>query len=272
MVKDVICAEIPGTRRDVLNQLIKEEITGMPVVDREGNYKGIVTRQHIFKNPNEEQLAMLMDTSYPTVTPQTSVKTVAKLLSERRIFRVPVLSNGRLVGILGPADLLVLIDRENTQTPILEFLNEPCVPIWEETPVPVVAAIINITGAYAFPVLDNSAKLSGLVTDRDIFNRSEIGESVATTDLGLGDDEDAWSWEGMRNVMKLWYEVQSLALPNKPVREIMVKDPTTVYKMTSVATAAREMRRNDFGQLPVHDDDDKLLGMVYDLDVVQALL
>ena len=155
---------------------------------------------------------------------------------------------------------------------VLEFLNEKCIPVWEMTPISVVAAMIKVTGAYAFPVLDNNAKLSGIVTDRDIFNVSQVGESVATTDLGLGEDEDAWTWEGLRNVMKLWYEVHSLDLPAVPVKEIMIKDPTTVFSMTSVSNAAREMRKNDFGQLPVRDDEDNLIGMVYDLDIIRALI
>jgi CBS domain-containing protein len=51
----------------------------------------------------------------------------------------------------------------------------------------------------------------------------------------------------------------------------MVKNPTTVFRKTSVSEAARIMRKNDFGQLPVRDSKDHLLAMIYDLDVISVL-
>ncbi|HXZ24276.1 MAG TPA: CBS domain-containing protein, partial [Methanomassiliicoccales archaeon] len=108
-------------------------------------------------------------------------------------------------------------------------------------------------------------------TDRDIFNSSFVNGSVAITRLGIGGDEDDWSWEGLRNVMRLWYEVSKIELPGVPVKEIMVKNPTTVFRKTPVSEAARIMRKNDFGQLPVRDSKDNLLAMIYDLDVISVL-
>ena len=52
----------------------------------------------------------------------------------------------------------------------------------------------------------------------------------------------------------------------------MVEDPLTVYTKTTVAKAAREMRANDFGQLPVLDKDNRLSAMIYDLDIIECLL
>ncbi len=66
--------------------------------------------------------------------------------------------------------------------------------------------------------------------------------------------------------MKLWYEVSNIEVPNVKVRDIMIKPPTTVFKKTNVSEAARTMRRNDFGQLPVVDSKDDLTAMLFDLD------
>jgi CBS domain-containing protein len=51
----------------------------------------------------------------------------------------------------------------------------------------------------------------------------------------------------------------------------MVKDPVTVFRKTSVSEAARIMRKNDFGQLPIRDSDDKLIAMVDELDLITTL-
>jgi len=71
--------------------------------------------------------------------------------------------------------------------------------------------------------------------------------------------------------MKLWYEVSSVDLPKLAVKEIMIKNPMTVFRKTLVGDAARIMRKNDFGQLPIRDSKDNLVAMIYDIDVVSTL-
>ena len=56
------------------------------------------------------------------------------------------------------------------------------------------------------------------------------------------------------------------------VKDFMVKDPVTVFKKTSVSDIAKIMKQNDFGQIPVHGNKDELVGMVYDVDILAALL
>jgi CBS domain-containing protein len=52
----------------------------------------------------------------------------------------------------------------------------------------------------------------------------------------------------------------------------MVRDPVTVFKKTTISEAAKIMRRNDFGQLPIRDTNDRLIAMVDELDVISALI
>ena len=113
---------------------------------------------------------------------------------------------------------------------------------------------------------------SGIITDRDIFNLSVVNGTTVMSDLGSGEDEDEWTWEGLRNIMKLYYEVSKITLPKIPVKEIMVKKPVTVFRKTPLNEAARIMRRNDFGQLPIRDTDDRLYAMVDELDVISCMI
>jgi CBS domain-containing protein len=109
------------------------------------------------------------------------------------------------------------------------------------------------------------------LTDRDIFNKSYIDGNIAAAELGLDKERDEWSWDGLKNVMKLWYEFSKVELPGVPVKEIMIPNPITVFKKTAISEAARIMRKNDFGQLPVRDAKDNLLAMIYDHDVISIL-
>ncbi len=273
MTKKPVMAEAPGSRSKVLKLLVQHNITGVPVV-KEGTtrYVGFVSRQDIFAKPDVEQLALIVNKNHPFITSKDDVKKAAKILVEKELHHLPVLSNKKLVGILTPTDLLTIVEKEKIKGTVEKLVRRTCIPIYEETPLPVVAAMIKITNAYAFPVLNDESKLSGIITDRDIFNLSVVDGTTAISELGSGEDEDEWSWEGMRNIMKLYYEVSKITLPKISVKEIMVKDPITVFRKTSISEAARIMRKNDFGQLPIRNSDDRLIAMVDELDVIACLL
>ena len=272
MTENPIVAELPGTRTEVLKKLVKNNITGMPVVKDDGTLAGFVTRQDIFSKPDEEQLALVIRRDCPTIGANANVKDAARMMVESSLSHLPVVEKNKLVGILTPTDLLIVVEKDNPQTTVEEIVRSPCIPIYSGAPLTVALATFRAAKVYALPVLDDDAKLVGIITDRDIFNQTIVDSSVAMSDLGISDDEDNWTWEGLRNVMKLWYEVSRVDLPKLTVKEIMVKNPMTVFRKTLVGDAARIMRKNDFGQLPVRDSKDNLVAMVYDIDVVSTLI
>lgn len=272
MTENPIVAELPGTRTDVLKTLVKHNVTGMPVVkSSDGLLAGFVTRQDIFSKPEEEQLALVMRRDYPNIGPNASVKDAARIMIDQHLAHLPVVEKGKLVGILTPTDLLIVVEKENPQIAVEEIVRSPCIPIYHNSPLIVALATFRAAKVAALPVLDDEAKLVGILTDRDIFNRTVVDRSVVMSDLGISDEDDNWTWEGIRNVMKLWYEVSRVDLPKLTVKDIMVKNPMTVFRKTLVGDAARTMRKHDFGQLPVRDSKDNLVAMIYDLDVVSTL-
>jgi CBS domain-containing protein len=273
MTENPIVAELPGTRTDVLKKLVKSNKTGMPVVKvSDGTLAGFVTRQDIFSRPEEEQLALVMKRDYPTISPKADVKDAAKTMVEQSLSHLPVVEKGKLVGIITPTDLLIVVERENPQVAVEDIVRSPCIPVYAGAPLVVALATFRAAKVYALPVLDDDAKLVGIVTDRDIFNQSVVDNTVVMSDLGLNNGADNWNWEGIRNVMKLWYEVSKVNLPKLTVKDIMVRSPVTVFKKTLVADAAKTMRKHDFGQLPVRDSKDNLVAMIYDTDVISTLI
>lgn len=272
MTPNPIVAQVPGNRNEVLKTMVKHNLTGLPVVKRnDGSLAGLITRQDIFEKPDEDQLALIMNREPPSIGPKDNVKKAAHVFCTRQIRHLPVVDAKRLVGIVTPTDLLSVVEKTATDIPVEKVIRSPCVPIYQDAPLAVALVTFKVTKANALPVLDDTGRLSGILTDRDIFNKSYVNGSVAMADLGIGQDEDEWTWEGLRNVMKLWYEVSKIELPGLPVRDIMVRSPVTVFRKTSVSDAARIMRKNDFGQLPVRDSKDSLLAMIYDFDVISVL-
>lgn len=273
MTKDVVTAEIPGSRDDVLRIMVTQSKTGLPIIKRGSNkYVGFVSRQDIFGNPEESQLSLLVDKDHPVISPESSVKSAAKMLLTHDIHHLPVVKNDKLQGIITPADLLKLVEKKNIKKSTIDYVRTPCIPIYQDTPLGVALATIRLAKVYALPVLNKKARLCGILTDRDIFNRSHIDGTIAISDLGLGEDEDSWSWEGLRNVMKFYYEVSMVKIPNITVKDLMVKKPKCIYSRRPISEAAAMMRRKDYGQLPILDSEDRLIAMIYELDAVAALI
>lgn len=272
MTHNPITAEVPGPRNEVLKVMVKHNLTGVPVIKKaDGSLAGIITRNDIFLHPDEDQLAMVMNREPLTLSPRDTVEHAAQLMNTTKVTHYPVVDEGKLVGILTPTDLLNEVEKKASGVPVEELALSPCVPIHQDAPLRVALVTFKVSGVSALPVLDGNGHLTGILTDRDVFNKSLINGSVALTALGIGEDEDEWTWDGLRNVMKLWFEVSKIDVPAVPVRDIMVRSPTTVFRKTSVSEAARTMRRNDFGQLPVVDSKDNLVAMLYDLNVVSIL-
>ncbi len=274
MVKKPIVARLPGNRDEVVKVLVKNRKTGLPVVKKStGEYVGFITRQRLFDKPDTEQLALLVMKDHPTVMTNDSIEHAASLLLKNEAHHLPVLGpRGDVKGIVTPADFLRLIREKGMNNPVSDYVRSPCVPLHRRTPLKVALLTMRLAKLYAFPIVDDEGTLIGLITDRDVFDANVIEKSISTADIGLGDDEDEWNWEGLKNVMKLYYETSKIGVPNIPVEEIMVSEPATTFKNTPVSDVARIMLENDYGQLPIKDENNHLMAMVYELDLLQAFL
>ncbi len=272
MTQKPVAAKLPGSREDVLRLLVKHKITGVPVTKKDGTYIGFVARKHLFAQPAEEQLVLLMRKDWPTTAPNARVEDAVLLMVKNGVHFLPVVEKKKVVGILTPADVLIVVEKAELDTPVEELVRSPCIPIFELTPLTVALEIMKIANVFSLPVLDEEGLLSGIITDRDIFNKSHIDERIAMSDLGLADDEDSWTWEGLRNIMKLYYEVSKIHLPKMFVKEVMVPNPVTVFEKSGVSEVAAHLRKNDFNQMPIRDEDDRLAAMIHNLDVLAVLI
>lgn len=273
MSDDLVVGYVPGTVKDALKILAKHNVSGMPVLKKDTKVVvGVITRQDIFKNPDEDQLALLMSKDYISVEKDQDVKVAAKLLYENRIHGLPVINTRKqLVGIVSPTDVLKGLHK-NLTTSVEKYFTNLVVPIYQETPINIVMEIINITRENALPVLNHERKLCGIVSDGDLFKLSHIRESVSITDLGMGGDEDDWTWEGIRDTVRFHYSTSEVSLPTVPVKEVMITNVIKASKHAPVKEVAGKMLKNHISHIPVVDANDRLIGMVTDIDLMACLL
>jgi len=266
-----IVATVPGSRNDAINLMVRNKLTGVPVVrESDGQLMGIVSRRDVFKNVNEDQLSMIMKKNPITITPDKTIAEAAKIFYDLRIHRLPVVDRGRLVGIVTPTDLLREIRTMKTKITAIDSVRMACVTCYQDDPLSYVVAAMRISNVTAMPVLNERGIITGLITDRDLFNDQTMDVDEMKK---MGLDDTCSSLAGYRNVLPLFCVATKEDISDVgAVSKYMVKNPTTVFKKTTLNEVAKVMYHNDFGQVPVHDDKDELIGMIYDVDVLVALL
>jgi CBS domain-containing protein len=113
---------------EALRILVRNRISGLPVINDEGRVVGIITELDIITSEFTKDRGLFEDlersflkrqakkkvkvkevmTSPPvTITPEEDIRVAARLLSEKGIKRLPVVDEkGRLVGIISRADIV----------------------------------------------------------------------------------------------------------------------------------------------------------------------
>ncbi|MDP3563326.1 MAG: CBS domain-containing protein [Methanoregula sp.] len=270
MTSDVVHVEIPGNRDDVLKILKRTGISGVPVVKNK-KIVGIITRKDLLRKPEETQLGLLMTAKPISIGPDADIRQAARLLVEHRIRRLPVVEDGHLLGLLSVSDLIHALAQMKIKDEIKGTYTSNTFALWEETPLPVVGRVMEISGVDAIPILDEENKLQGIISERDLIRNSIIEDSVGVSDFSNGTDDDEWTWESIRDNHTISFGISKVQLPNRPVKLAMVKNVVAVPHNAEVSECALKMRRARVDQLPVINGDKQLVGMLYDRELIRAI-
>jgi CBS domain-containing protein len=109
-VKEVMTTQVISFREDtpveeIADRLAIGHLSGAPVVTEDGFVVGIVSEVDVFSKRG----AVARDIMSPhviSITEDTGIDAAARLLAGERIRRLPVLRQGRLVGLLSRSDVL----------------------------------------------------------------------------------------------------------------------------------------------------------------------
>src|SRR6056297_2687861 len=137
---EVVTVEIPGTRDDVLEYLQERAFSSVPVIKQTDNgeeFRGIVSRDALSEQPDEDQLALLVE-EVPTTTADTDITEVAKLMVDEHARRVPVV-DGKLEGIVTITDVVHAIATGDVdgKTELGDLATREVNCVYVETPLPV---------------------------------------------------------------------------------------------------------------------------------------
>ncbi len=142
MTRDVITVQETATIRELAQLFLCRNISGAPVVDADGKVLGVVTESDlIFQNKKvhlptavalldafifleppgrtEKELKKMAGTTAGairsrellSVRPETGLDELATLMAEKNIHTLPVMRDGKLVGVIGKSDIIRAIAR-----------------------------------------------------------------------------------------------------------------------------------------------------------------
>lgn len=276
LVKDIMtpnptCAEVPGSRKEILDLFHKEKISGVPVV-KKGTKElvGIVTRSDLAEYPEEDQTALIMKRNPISIPPHATVEEATKILLEKDIGRLPVIEENQLTGIVTVNDIVYrAIAEMDIKEPAEKFIDNKVASIWQDTPLQVALKIMQLSKTRALLVLDDEGKLCGIVTESDLIDISEVVSETEVSSLSSGTEGDRWAWESK---MMLYITKKTLKLPDKKVKDIMVTDLVTGTRRTSVSECAKKMRRKGIEQIPVIDAEGNVIGIARNIDLLKVLV
>lgn len=123
MTRGVITVHPHTSLKDVAATLVDQGISGVPVCDKDGRVIGVVSEADLLykeqgldsRKARARTARQAMSAPAITIEPQRSVTLAARLMLQRSVNRLPVVSDGVLVGIVTRADLIRAFDRPDDE-------------------------------------------------------------------------------------------------------------------------------------------------------------
>ncbi|KZX10271.1 CBS domain-containing protein [Methanobrevibacter filiformis] len=272
MTDKIVHVSVPGNREKALELMISKNVSGLPVV-KEGSKKlvGIITRSDLIENPGEDQLALLMSRDLATTSLNEDVKIVAKKMLDNQVRRIPVLDdNEDLIGIVTASDLVSsAITEMNIEDPVENYMVRMIPTVWEKTPLNVAFEMMRSFNFKCLIALDDETKISGILTETDFINESEVVSETSVHNSTVGTEGDKWSWDS-KSV--LYVEKHMLKFSDKNVLDVSTNQVATANTKTRVSECAKRMYENKIEQIPIIGVDGELVGLIRANDLIKSLI
>lgn len=251
----------PETHLSEARKIISEKnIRALPVVI-DGKLVGIITRRGLLRldlslldNHSfhaepiqvDEMIGQVMTKNPITIAPDAVIPKAARIMLENKITALPVLENGKLIGILTNSDLMRFIIAEtpalNKEIPVANYMTEEVVTIEPDTSLLEAHRLMGTKRIRALPVVDRG-RVVGLVTRTDLMSSDP-------------------SKLGSRNNQEI-----SLRILTQSVERVMTRSLITISAGAPLTKAAEMMLENKIHCLLIMDKDQRLYGIITESDL-----
>ena len=129
MSKCVVTIRPDSTMLDAVKVLAKHHLSGAPVATSQGELVGFISEPNLMdvlfdESVRSEKVSQYMTRDVHVVHPGDSLSSVATMFAMYGIRRLPVVDNGRLVGVVTRRDMLSysLLNPEPLTEPLVELI------------------------------------------------------------------------------------------------------------------------------------------------------
>ena len=111
MRENVVTINLESSLEEAIDLMLSQEISGLPVTDNEGHLVGIVTEFALLaivydEKIRQETISEHMTANVLTIEAGDPISKIADMCIVHRVRRVPVMENGRIVGMISRRDVL----------------------------------------------------------------------------------------------------------------------------------------------------------------------
>ncbi len=185
MTPNPICIKEGSDLSDVLDLFINNNVGGLPVVDKDNRFITTITERDVLRYLIDEIDKNITIENYMTTEPITAtlgerLKDVARTMLRNGFRRLPIVSEGKLVGMITSTDFIKLLGsdwafnhlktgnvREITNVRMEEIGTKDAITLKVNTSLYDGVSIMISNGIGALPVVDDSNHLIGIITEKD---------------------------------------------------------------------------------------------------------
>jgi CBS domain-containing protein len=135
MTKDVATAELETSLEEIATLMKEENVGAIPVLDDDGDLAGIITDRDIVirciaegKDVTESRAEDILSEDCEVANPEMDVKEASQLMASRQIRRLPVVEDGKLIGMLSIGDVAVKTANDKMSGDALEKVSQGVKP------------------------------------------------------------------------------------------------------------------------------------------------
>lgn len=184
MTEDVVFADIREPFSSVLEKMLLTNVGAVPIVDQSKSLVGIITEYDVVRYLSGRALTSKVKdhmTRNPVfVSPDTSVKSAAKLMVSNGFRRLPIKTEDNVVGIVTTTDIIryigegsvfrrILLDEMDSvlSVPVRDVMRTSVVKISGDLQLGEAAPLIRSSGVGAV-LVEEGGSVVGILTERDL--------------------------------------------------------------------------------------------------------
>ncbi len=176
MIPDVATIGSEQTMALAANLMADDCVSSLVVVD-DGTVVGIITEKDflervVAKGRSTLDIKVREVMSYPviSVSPEVSVLEAGRVAEERHVKRLPVIDDGKLVGIVTQTDLIRVLTSYGMWRDVAEIMTTDVVTVQRDTTVAEAASVMSGRGISGIVVMQ-AEQVVGVLTERDLLKR-----------------------------------------------------------------------------------------------------